>query len=116
MKIVINSCYGGFGLSDEAILMYGDVKKLNLQALEQNRELRFKTYYIDGIRSEETYFSDRQIARDDKELVAIVEILGEKANGQHARLRIVEVPDDVKWEIHEYDGKEWVAEVHRTWY
>jgi hypothetical protein len=27
----------------------------------------------------------------------------------------VDIPDDVKWEIEEYDGNEWVAEVHRTW-
>jgi len=27
----------------------------------------------------------------------------------------VEIPDDVKWHIHEYDGLEHVAEDHRTW-
>lgn len=26
-----------------------------------------------------------------------------------------EVPDDVQWQIEEYDGREWVAETHRTW-
>lgn len=28
---------------------------------------------------------------------------------------IVDVPDDVDWEIHAYDGAEWVAEKHETW-
>jgi hypothetical protein len=32
-----------------------------------------------------------------------------------AELKVVESPDDVEWEIEEYDGIEWIAEVHRTW-
>jgi hypothetical protein len=39
----------------------------------------------------------------------------EKSSGVYAELKIVDIPDDVEWEIDEYDGKEWVAEVHRTW-
>ena len=45
-----------------------------------------------------------------------VETLGDKASGNSARLRIVEIPDDVEWKIEEYDGYEHVAEVHRTWH
>jgi hypothetical protein len=41
--------------------------------------------------------------------------LGDVANGFAADLKIVEIPDGVDWEIEEYDGNEWVAEVHRTW-
>ena len=32
-----------------------------------------------------------------------------------AKLKIVEIPDDVEWIIEEYDGKEWIAEDHRRW-
>ena len=32
-----------------------------------------------------------------------------------AELRVIKIPDDVKWYIDEYDGMEWVAEIHRTW-
>ena len=113
MKIVINACHGGFGLSDEAIMMYSDVKRLNLKRVD---EKSFSSYYFDGIESEDTYFSDLTIDRSDKDLVAIVELLGEKANGNYAELKVVEIPDDVNWQIDEYDGSEWVAEVHRTWY
>ena len=35
--------------------------------------------------------------------------------GSHAQLKIVEIPNNIKWEIAEYDGHEWVSEVHRTW-
>ena len=57
-----------------------------------------------------------RIARDDADLIAVVEEMGEKADGDYAELRIVEIPDDVQWEIHDNDGSEHVAEKHRTWY
>lgn len=91
MKIVINDCYGGFGLSEVALNQY---KK--------------ETGADDAI-----YHWD--IPRDDPVLVSIVEELGSEANGQFAELKVVEIPDGVNWEIEEYDGKEWAAEQHRTW-
>jgi len=45
----------------------------------------------------------------------VVEELGAAAADGYSELRIADVPDDVKWFIEEYDGKEWVAEKHRTW-
>ena len=53
--------------------------------------------------------------RTAPELIKCVETLGEKANGKYARLVIVEIPDNVQWEIEDYDGVETVAEKHRTW-
>jgi hypothetical protein len=93
-RIVINDCYGGFSLSDRAIREY---KKLA------------------GIKEDDKEFYDRDIPRDDPYLVKIVKELGMGANGSCANLKIVEVPADVDWMIAEYDGAEWVAEVHRTW-
>lgn len=92
MKLVINECYGGFGLSKVAIEEYA----------KRSRKL-------------ESEFYDRQIDRDDKFLVSIVEEIGEKANGLCANLTVVEIPDDVEWQVEEYDGYEHVAEAHRTW-
>ena len=57
----------------------------------------------------------RDIERNDPILVQVVEEMGSNADGSVAELKIVEVPDDVEWMIEEYDGTEWVAEVHRTW-
>jgi len=59
--------------------------------------------------------SSLDIERDDPRLIQIVEELGEDAAGYGAMLKIVEIPDDVDWEINEDDGSEWIAEKHRTW-
>jgi hypothetical protein len=44
-----------------------------------------------------------------------VEELGAAANGHGAELRVVEIPDDVQWEITAEGGIEHVSEVHLTW-
>ena len=91
-KVVINDCYGGFGLSEQAMIMY--------------RRLAGK---------KKVKLYDRDIQRDDPFLIQVVETLGRSADGYCARLKIVEIPEDVKFIIEEYDGAEWVAEEHRTW-
>jgi hypothetical protein len=53
--------------------------------------------------------------RADKDLIAVIEEMGQSVNGFAADISIVEIPDDVEWHIHEYDGLEHVAENHRTW-
>jgi hypothetical protein len=96
MKIVINSCHGGFGLSEKA------------------QEL-FCQYYNISIEEWRNDMSYYDIKRCDPHLIRVVEELGDDANGQFSELKVVEIPDDVKWQIDEYDGLEWVAEKHRTW-
>lgn len=91
-KIVINRCYGGYGLSDEA-------------------EQRYKE--LAGITDPDWGYWDAD--RDDPYLVQVVEEMGEAADGNFANLMVVEIPADVNWEISEYDGIEHIAEVHRTW-
>lgn len=53
--------------------------------------------------------------RSDALLVQVVEELGDAANGKHAELAVVEIPDGVEYVIEEYDGNETIAEAHRTW-
>jgi len=92
MKIVINTCYGGFSLSDAAITMYCEAKNLNTKE-----------------------FCEWEVPRNDATLISIVEKLGDSVNTGYSKLRIVEIPEDVNWTVEQYDGNEWVAEVHRTW-
>ena len=115
MKIVINKCFGGFGLSEEAIFLYGKKKGINIIKDKKKSNSLASHYYIDEIKNG-NYFSDRDIKRNDPALVEVVNELGEKADGAYSELKIVEIPDDMKWEIDEYDGKEWVSEVHRRFY
>ena len=115
IKVVINRCHGGFGLSHEAIMLYSDAAKLNLKAVKRDSSLIEYNYYLDGIEDNDHYFSEYNLRRDDLNLVGVVEILGEKANGWAAELAVVEIPDDVNWYIAEYDGIEHIAERHRTW-
>ena len=114
-KVVINSKHGGFGLSDDAVELFGKMKGLNLKKVEY--EYSFCShFYIDGIEDDDHYFADDDIERDDPILVGVVTALGDKASGRHAKLKIVEIPDDVEYHIEEYDGLKHVAEKHRTWY
>ena len=92
MKIVINADYGGFNLSEEAEVRYREISG----------------EYWPMFRWE--------VKRDDPMLIRVIEELGQRANGQFANLKIVEIPDEVEWQIEEYDGSEWVAEKHRTWW
>ena len=91
MKIVINRCFGGFSVSEEAYKYMG---------------LEWDGY---------GYLSNGEMERNDPKLVECVETLGEKANGSHASLEVVEIPDDVDWYIHDYDGQESIHENHRSW-
>lgn len=87
MKIAINSCYGGFKLSENAIQL------LALYGVENYSRLN----------------------RNDDLLIHVIEELGDKANTSVSKLKIIDIPDDIDWEITEYDGYEQVEEEHRVW-
>lgn len=89
MKVVINRCWGGFSLSNAACGM------LNCQPYDY------------------TYEDELRCA---PELVQVVEELGTKAaSGNLSWLKVVEVPDDVRWYIDNHDGLESVEEKHHSW-
>jgi len=112
-EIVINTDFGGFGLSDEAVRKYFEYKGWNLVEKESRYDVSF--FYRDNT-DDDNYFDEHKIKRDDEDLVRVVKELGEKANSKYASLKIVRIPEDVEWEIVEYDGREHIAEKHRTWY
>lgn len=95
-KIVVNKCYGGFCMSEQAMLVHN--KLCNT---------------CPCVRNEIPYESPE---RNCPILIDVVERLGEAASSSgSSKLQITEIPDDVQWEIGEYDGMEWVAERHRRW-
>ncbi len=87
MKIVINSKFGGFELSQKA--------KEMLRGMGETTD-------------------ESKIKRDSKALVFVVETLGEEAN-EASELEVVTIPDDADWIICENDGYEWVAERSKRW-
>jgi len=119
-KVVINTEFGGFGLSDEAFALILQRKGIEYETTPAKFTFRDDEldFYEKGHVGDENHllwdhmFYDN---RTDPDLVEVVEQLGQKANGMWAVLKIVEVPDDVEWDVTEYDGREWVAEKHRTW-
>ena len=120
MKIVINQEFGGFGLSDKAFELLLEKKNIEFEKVKDGEifGISRSVYYRKGhVNDDDYHISEYSFYddRSDQDLIEIVETLGSDANGWSAVLKIVEIPDDVEWEIAEYDGVEWVAEKHRTW-
>jgi len=132
-EIVINDCFGGFGLSDEAFELY--LNKKGIKFYKGKKKFFGNSYYTvpekkykrlskkwreeDGdygrINAKNWYLSCRDIKRDDPVLVEVVKLLKKKANGFCAGLKIVKIPADVDFGIDEYDGLESIHEIHRSW-
>jgi len=138
MDIVINACYGGFGLNKKAVMRYAELKRIELYPYisktiyDTHKKVYGRTPTVDspdvmfvsystkpvedgGEAVDDNYFNEGDIPRDDLDLVKVVREMGDKVNTGCSKLKVVEISDDVEWEIKEYDGKEWIAEKHRTW-
>lgn len=141
MKIVINRCYGGFGLSDaayEKIASYGvPIVKYNPperdpetglfgpeeydgQKVIFDRDLDAPSAVGTAMRELGgrywTSWARREEERTDPLVVRAVEELGPKAaSGRFAELKVVEVPDGMDWELDEYGGIETVRERSASW-
>ncbi|HEV8448630.1 MAG TPA: hypothetical protein VGQ44_17490 [Gemmatimonadaceae bacterium] len=129
-KVVINKCFGGFGLSNEAerrLIGCGHIKLMEPKEYYDARpdwEQRFaedqeRDSWLLSINVVDGKIVIDEHSRDESRacprLVAVVEELGAAASSWAAKLAVVEVPDGVEWSIHYYDGLEHVEEVHRTW-
>lgn len=83
-KVVINNCYGGFGLSEKAIQRYNEISDRNIDSWDA-----------------------LELPRHDPVLVQVVEELGDESNGRNAALSLEEIPGN-RYYITEYDGIETV--------
>ena len=86
-SILINTCYGGFGLSEKAVELYTNRKK------EIDPLFEYKEY---------------SIKRDDPILIQIFHELGDEINNGYSKLTIRNIDSRYKkcYRIHKYDGKE----------
>ena len=120
MKVVINVCYGGFGISNvafEKLLERKSIAFNKVPAKYPIREHDSDYYRVDADPDGEDYISEYEFFDNsaDSDLIAVIEELGKDSWGWASELKIVDIPDDVDWQIEEYDGMEWIAEKHRTW-
>lgn len=92
-KVVINNCYGGFGLSRKAVEMLQDLK-------HENGDKNFIYSQL----------SD-ELPRHDSDLVKVVETLGKEASSSFANLEVEEIYSRL-YKIDEYDGLERIDEIN----
>lgn len=118
-KIVINKCFGGFGLADWAFEEWANrsgykfVKELDT---EFKKRYNFEQYDVYVITDEDEEISSGGIDREDSVLIEMIEEFGsDDVSGNYSELKIVSIPADVEYNIHEYDGLESVHEKHRVW-
>ncbi len=120
-QVVICARFGGFGISTAGTLKLRELG--NPWAL---KSVLKGEWYPGGETIRGPYESKindfdhngycREIPRDDQDLISLIQLAGVAfMSGSYCTLKIVEIPHDVSYHIHEYDGYEHVAENHRTW-
>lgn len=135
-KVILNKCFGGFGVSKEAYELYAKKKGIDVfHYTQKNLKNEIYTYATDDNRSFDFYFtkdfgdnvyiSDEDFKkyflnldekfREDKILIEVVEELGEKANSMYSNLKIVEIPDNLDYVIDDYDGIETLHQKVKKW-
>lgn len=127
MKIAISE-FGAFELSSKAVRLYH--KKINkpifpytwsaigktadLSAWEYPEEI--EAYCYTKRWDDEHEFRADLVDRTDKLIIEVVEELGGVDASKFGAIKIVEIPDDVEYTIHEgYNGAEIIREKHRSW-
>jgi len=135
MKIVINKGHGGFCLSTKAmkklfesinfeIFGYSDDgsenRTVNRRYHDDDMHVYWSTTDLGDNPTNDELMSAKLMDADDFSrsnlwLIDVIEEFGESAEGPYCDFKIVDIPDDVEWEIQSCEGIEWVAEKHRTW-
>jgi len=114
MKIVVNHCFGGFGVSRKAVEFMANLGSNQAKAELESIILSGKDNSCDSYCGYSEKF-DCEYNRADPNLVSAVETLKDEANGRFSKLRVIEIPDGIEWEIDDYDGVETIHEKHRSW-
>jgi hypothetical protein len=92
-KVVYNSCYGGFSLSEAGLRRYAEMKGLPFHVE------RGQHRYLDAYWAGDQSLTSRDFDRTDPTLVRVVEELGAAASGPHAALAIRDVPAGTRYRI-----------------
>jgi hypothetical protein len=122
--VIVNGSGDSFSLSTRVLTRFFELSNLGKPYFYIRGNRGYEKYEMDlddlgnklkdenKLFSDENYFDQSAILRDDVNLVQAVEEL------KPEELKIVEIPDDVSdWYIHEDDdGSETIHETHRSWF
>lgn len=137
MKVILNKCYGGFDVSDEAYELYAKKAEIRLYKYSDSSSGRrclekcgandrwhyvsyyFKKDYGDVVDLEDVDWGEHVYLdsehREDPILVEVVEELGSEASGRFGKLVVVEITDGLDYVVDDYDGIETLHENVRCW-
>lgn len=102
-KIAYNACYGGFSLSNEAILL---ARQISGDPKWGDAVLKGEAYGDGSICNSDWDSHHVDVPRTDPTLIKVIEQLGEKAGGMCSNLKIANLPEGTRYRIVEYDGFE----------
>lgn len=137
MKVILNKCYGGFGVSQKAYELYAKKKGLEIfvyklectndKPIYRKTDMGSSIFTITFTKDFGDYVdlyddnSEKYILelcsnhREDPVLIEVVEELGDRANSPFSKLVVVDIPDGMEYEIDDYDGVETLHQKVEKW-
>lgn len=139
MKVVIATTHCGFTPSPVLVQKYLDRKGKECHVYElidktvaawvptdiyhHGLIFIFTKYYgpkVDlGIVNDEDHFNpfwwEKQYRTDPDFIAAVESMTEQEIAAERSTYKVVEIPDDVQWQLESDEGIEWIAEKHRTW-
>lgn len=95
MDIIINKCFGEFNLSNKA---FRELIKMGWSvSVDGNSDLIYESF--DDELGKYYYAKYDRDFRTNLDVISVVKLLGDEANGYGSKLKIVEIPEEVEWEI-----------------
>lgn len=127
MQVVINSCCGGFNLSQKALKWLYKKQSLAISVKsiaeyfpneKSKKEIDYHVELCELLLTNGCvvgFDSYNDSLRSHPDVVSAVKTLGAEANAKTAELRIVDIPDGTQYYIDEYRGQESIHQLHQTW-
>lgn len=101
MKVAINKCFGGFGISKQCydlMVEMGYVLKEPFPNMPEDQA---------------PFWAAKD--RSNPIMIKAIETLGKKAWTRYSEIKIVEIPDGAEYEIDDYDGMETLRQPSQVW-
>jgi len=111
-KIVLNNCYGGFSLSNEATELYFELSGETPHIVtEGDNKYYYRMPDWDIFLADGCVVDEFTVSRTDPILVEVVEQFTKaesEAGGNCSQLIVLDIPAGSHYRIRDYDGREWI--------